>query len=121
MYAHIKDEQRGMYAAMVTAMDDAVKEVVEAFQANGLWTNTIMVFTTDNGGPVASANNYPLRGGKSTTWEGGIRGNAFVRGPNVPANRSIYGQLMVDSSYPSSTPACAPFHNSFSSGSLSPR
>jgi arylsulfatase I/J len=56
---------------------------VDALVAKRMWENTLMVFTSDNGGPIyvpASANNYPHRGGKYSDWEGGVRTNAFVSG-----------------------------------------
>merc|ERR1711998_647839 len=81
---------------MVTTMDEAIASVVSAFKSAGLWEDTVMVFTTDNGGPLGSANNFPLRGHKATAWEGGVLGNAFVRGASnfkVPAG-TITRQLM---------------------------
>lgn len=56
---------RAQYAAMVNVLDDNVKAVKDALEAKGMWDNTLMVFSSDNGGPVDTpenaANNYPLR------------------------------------------------------------
>ena len=66
-YHYIKDVARRKYAAMVTTMDEALAKVVEAFKAKGIWNDTVLIFTTDNGGPLGSANNFPLRGHKVRT------------------------------------------------------
>lgn len=67
-----------------------------------MWEHTLMVVSSDNGGPtynlggpqVGSANNYPLRGGKMSDWEGGVRVNAFVTGGIVPLHKR--GTTMKD-------------------------
>jgi arylsulfatase A-like enzyme len=66
---------RRTYAAMVSAMDDAVGRVSDAIRAEGLEQDTLVFFLSDNGGhPIANAaRNDPLRGEKSTVYEGGIR------------------------------------------------
>jgi arylsulfatase B len=79
--------QRKTYAAMLTATDESIANVTRALQEHGLWDNTLVVLTTDNGGPTAvcavqgSSNKPPRRGGKCTVWEGGTTGDALVSGP----------------------------------------
>ena len=78
----IEDDTRRTFAAMVLALDDGVKNVTEALERRNMSANTLIIFSTDNGGlgtpsqiPLAvGGNNYPLRGAKGTLWEGGIRG-----------------------------------------------
>jgi hypothetical protein len=52
----------------------------QALRELGLYDDTIIVFTSDNGGnPLMGGSNYPYLGGKSTAWEGGSRAPAFIR------------------------------------------
>ncbi|MFD2727640.1 sulfatase [Hyunsoonleella rubra] len=74
-----------VYGGLVESMDDAVGVVLKALKDNGIDDNTIVVFTSDNGG-VASGDNYatsnlPLRGGKGYQWEGGIKEPFFIKIP----------------------------------------
>jgi arylsulfatase A-like enzyme len=74
-----------VYGGLVETMDDAVGVVLEALEAYEVADNTIVVFTSDNGG-VASGDHYatsnlPLRGGKGYQWEGGIREPFFIKVP----------------------------------------
>ena len=82
-FSHIKDEGRRKYAAVTAALDDGVGKIYKALQDAGILDNTIIVFTTDNGGPANGfdfnyASNFPLRGVKAHLWEGGVRGVGFV-------------------------------------------
>ncbi|MEL6943996.1 MAG: sulfatase [Bacteroidota bacterium] len=76
-----------IYAGLVESMDDAVGEVLNALDKLGLADNTIVVFTSDNGGVSAgdafATSNLPLRGGKGYQYEGGIREPFFIKAPNL--------------------------------------
>ena len=83
----INDTDRQIYHAMVNFLDDVVGDLVGALKDKGLWDNLLFVTSSDNGGPEypgGGANNFPLRGGKMTSWQGGVRVNAFVSGGLLP-------------------------------------
>lgn len=76
-----------LYAAMGMHMDGVVRDLVSEMKRLGMWRDTLLVFSSDNGGPIyqpGGANNYPLRGGKYSDFEGGVRTNAFVAGGWLP-------------------------------------
>ena len=78
-FASIADTTRRTYAAMLSALDDAVGAVLGKLRESGLEDDTLVVFFSDNGGPtmlgttINGSRNDPLRGSKRTTLEGGIR------------------------------------------------
>jgi len=83
-YEWIDDANRRHFAAMTAAMDVTVGRIVDAFKAKGVWDETIVLFTTDNGGSTLyGGNNWPLRGLKNTLWEGGIRGIGSIKVPRT--------------------------------------
>ena len=67
-------ERRAKLVALIEHMDAGIGRVIEALKANGQYRNTLLVFTSDNGGQLhTAANNGHLRGGKGEMYEGGLR------------------------------------------------
>ncbi len=90
-FSSVDNTMRRKVLAMAEYMDTVVGRLVAALQANAnMWDNTLVVWFSDNGGAIynpAGGNNWPLRGGKYSDYEGGIRGVAAVGGGAVPASR----------------------------------
>ena len=74
-FPHIKDKRRQVYAAMVSALDDAVGAILRKLRESGLEKDTMGVFLSDNGCATytQACTNDPLRYGKLTHFEGGFR------------------------------------------------
>ncbi|MDF1814125.1 MAG: sulfatase, partial [Verrucomicrobiales bacterium] len=74
-----------IYGGMMESMDDAVGIVLDKLDSLSLSDNTIVIFTSDNGGVSAgdafSTSNLPLRGGKGIEYEGGVREPCYIRWP----------------------------------------
>ncbi len=73
-YAHIEDDNKRVYYAMISALDDAVGSIHQRLKDLGLEENTIIYFISDNGGATytGATDNGPLKGGKLNQFEGGI-------------------------------------------------
>ena len=83
---------RKKYSTMISIMDEGVGKVVDALKQKGMMENTILVFTSDNGAGL-SGSNYPLRGGKRSFFEGGVRAASFVYSPRLEKSGYINKNL----------------------------
>jgi arylsulfatase A-like enzyme len=94
----MRESARPMYAAVVDGMDQAIGQVLDTLDKEGLSDNTIVLFFSDNGGAAYSyggADNAPLRGGKGETFEGGIRVVSLMRWPEKLQGGQIFDQVMT--------------------------
>ncbi|MEX0275432.1 MAG: sulfatase-like hydrolase/transferase [Flavobacteriaceae bacterium] len=115
LFAHIEDEKRRTYAAMVYRLDVNVGRIVKALETEGLREKTLIVFLSDNGGPVDSNGscNAPYNGQKGILLEGGV---------HVPFVISWPGTLPKGKKYqhPVSSLDLAPTFLSLAGGKVSP-
>ncbi|MFY7818871.1 MAG: arylsulfatase B [Akkermansiaceae bacterium] len=94
---------RKTYAGMLAAMDEAIGQVVAALEEQKMRDNTLIVFSSDNGGPSPGriTDNGILREGKGTIYEGGVRVCAFATWPGkIPAGKVIDQPLHIIDWYP---------------------
>lgn len=95
---NIDDYNRRKFAAIVQHMDKSVGEIVQTLAEENILNNSIIIFSSDNGGPAAgfnlnAASNFPLRGVKNTLWEGGIRAAGFIWSPLLKEKSRVSNQL----------------------------
>jgi arylsulfatase A-like enzyme len=96
-------QNQPVYAAMVESVDESVGRVMQKIAELGLEGNTIVVFTSDNGGlstaEGAPTSNLPLRAGKGWHYEGGVREPLIVRWPGISKPGSICRAPMISTDY----------------------
>ncbi len=99
-----KKQKNPVYAAMVEHTDDAVGKVIGQLKESGLLENTIVVFTSDNGGLIGNnrkkiTNNYPLRSGKGDMYEGGVRVPLIMYAPGMLNQGAVSEELAISCDY----------------------
>jgi len=137
-YKHLKNVNRQLHAAMVTEIDSGIQRIFEALHEEGILYNTIIWFTSDNGGECAEAytentkkrinqltelfgnplpvealefvrnnisnsasDNNPLRGGKGSVYDGGVRVPAFIYAPKFLQPRKVDERITINDVLPS--------------------
>jgi arylsulfatase A-like enzyme len=94
-YAQIEDKNRRTYAAMVSCMDDGIGRIIDALKQNGMDQNTLLIFSSDNGGARSNgSSNKPLRQVKGTVYEGGVRVPAVAVWPGMLKAGSVVDELI---------------------------
>lgn len=114
-YAQIADPARRAYAAMITSMDDEIGRVLAALERKGMRKDTVVYFSSDNGGPRSAkftgevdmskstipADNGPYRDGKGSYYEGGTRVAALLNAPGrIPAGTVVDQPIHLVDIYP---------------------
>jgi arylsulfatase A-like enzyme len=96
-------EPRRSYAGMLAAMDEEVGKISDALERKGIAKDTLVIFASDNGGPQPGqvSSNGPLRAGKATLYEGGVRVAAFATWPGrIKAGSIVQSPLHIVDLYP---------------------
>jgi arylsulfatase A len=89
------DPKRARYAAMVETLDHEVGRLLDALEASGKASNTLVIFTSDNGGHPEVSANGPLRGSKWNLYHGGLRVPLVVRWPGRVHASSACGDVVI--------------------------
>jgi len=96
-FSHIEGKKRRTYAAMVSAVDDGVGVLLDKLEELEIHENTMIFFLSDNGGPYKSNGsiNFPLREGKGSLYEGGIRVPFAMQWPGVISPGQVYDKPII--------------------------
>ncbi|KAL1481440.1 hypothetical protein MTO96_034463 [Rhipicephalus appendiculatus] len=98
-FPYIGEEKRTLFAGMIDTVDESVGRVFETLQEAGMLDNSVVLFSSDNGGTPfgdhsSRSYNWPLRGLKMSVWEGSTRVPAFVWSPLLKQKQRVSNQLM---------------------------
>ena len=100
-YGEQEKNANQIYAAMVTNMDDGIGRILKSIRRSGIEDNTLVIFFSDNGATGVGSSNAPLREGKSTVFEGGIRTPAALRWPaKIKGGRKVDARIAYIDVFP---------------------
>jgi arylsulfatase A-like enzyme len=96
-FSHIADTRRRTFAAMLSALDDGIGQVMALVRERGIEDDTLVIFISDNGGPTpaTTASNGPLRATKGQVFEGGIRVPFIMQWKRRLAAGKTYSQPVI--------------------------
>ena len=90
------DETRANLVAFIEHMDDGIGKVIQALKESGQYENTMIIFSSDNGGHLPSkANNGPLRDGKQSMYEGGLKVPTAISWPGKIKIGSVSDKVQI--------------------------
>ena len=96
-----KRQGKPVYAAMVESIDNSVGRALDALRASGKEDDTVIIFTSDNGGFYKATSNAPLRANKGAYYEGRIRVPLIIKWPGISrAGRVIHEPVISNDLYP---------------------
>lgn len=87
------------YAAMVESVDDSVGRILRAVRDSGAEDNTLVIFTSDNGGMWKATSNAPLRANKGSNYEGGLRVPVIIKWPGVTRPGSVSDEPVISTDF----------------------
>lgn len=95
------DTEAGRYLALLSQLDSNVARLIQALKSTGQSNNTIVIFTSDNGGfNIGRDNNWPLIGTKNTYLEGGVRVPLLIHYPHTANRHDVYASTHITDLYP---------------------
>ncbi|XP_077865367.1 arylsulfatase B-like [Saccoglossus kowalevskii] len=90
----VDDADRKIVGGMMAAIDQGVGNITQALKDTGIWDDTLFVFLSDNGGDdLFAGSNYPYRGNKASTFEGGMKVPAFFHGSMLQDPSTMNNEL----------------------------
>ena len=82
-------QDNNAYGAMVSSVDENIGKIIQSLKQLNLYESSLIFFTSDNGGIRAISNQYPLRAGKGSYYEGGIKVPLIIKWPNMSKKKTV--------------------------------